>query len=122
MERSMEPNKKIIILACSGASNTGAYSDKVARKMMQDGNAKMLCLARFAVDKSFAEQSKAELGNGARIVVLDGCPINCAEKILMENGIEHFEHINITDFGIVKGQTPVTEAKINEICEFLKGK
>lgn len=116
----MEPNGKIIILACSGASNTGAYSDKVARKLMKDGNAKMLCLARFAVDKRFAEQSKAELGNGTRIVVLDGCPINCAEKILRENGIERFEHINITDFSIVKGQTPVTEAKINEICEFLK--
>jgi len=113
-------NKKIIVLACSGASNTGAYSDKVARKSMQDGNAKMLCLARFAVDKNFAQTSKTELSNGARIVVLDGCPINCAEKILKENRIETFEHINITDFGIVKGQTPVTVAKINEICAFIK--
>jgi len=86
---------------------------------MQDGNAKMLCIARFAVDKNFAEESKAELGNRTRIVVLDGCPINCAEKILKQNGIEQFEHINITDLGIVKGQTPVTEEKINEICEFL---
>ncbi len=76
MEREMEPNGKIIILACSGASNTGAYSDKVARKLMKDGNAKMPCLARFAVDKSFAEESKAELSNDTRIVVLDGCPIN----------------------------------------------
>ena len=116
----MEPNGKLIVLACSGASNTGAYSDKVARKLMQDGNAKMLCLARFAVDKSFAEDSKAKLSNGARIVVLDGCPINCAENILKENGIEQFEHVNITDFGIVKGVTPVTEEKLIEINEFLK--
>jgi uncharacterized metal-binding protein len=115
-------NNKMFILACSGASNTGAYSDKVARKLMKDGNAKMLCLARFAVDKNFADDSKAELNNGARIVVLDGCPINCAELILKDNEIEKFEHINITDFGIVKGQTPVTEAKINEICEFLKAR
>lgn len=115
-------NSKMFILACSGASNTGAYSDKVARKMMQNGNAKMLCLARFAVDPAFAEESKAELGDGVRIVVLDGCPINCGEKTLRENGIMQFEHVNTTDFGIVKGQTPVTEAKINEICEFLKGK
>jgi uncharacterized metal-binding protein len=113
----MEPNKKMIILACSGASNTGAYSDKIARKLMKDGNAKMLCLDRFAVDKSFAEQSKSELGNGTRIVVLDGCPINCAEKILRENAIEQFEHVNITDFEIVKGQTPVTEEMIIKISE-----
>jgi uncharacterized metal-binding protein len=113
----MNQNGKIIILACSGASNTGAYSDKVARKLMKDGKAKMLCLARFAVDKNFAETSKAELSYGTRIMVLDGCPINCAEKILKENGIEQFEHINITDFGIVKGQTPVTEEMIIKISE-----
>ncbi len=53
----MGPNKKMILLACSGASNTGAYSDKTARKLMQDGNAKMPCLARFAVDESFAQTS-----------------------------------------------------------------
>jgi len=113
----MNQNCKLFVLACSGASNTGAYSDKVARKLMKDGKAKMLCLARFAVDKNFAETSKAELSNGIRIVVLDGCPINCAEKILMKNGIEQFEHINITDFGIVKGQTPVTEEMIIKISE-----
>lgn len=118
----METNNKMILLACSGASNTGAYTDKIARKLMKDGNTKMLSLARFAVDKSFAEESKAELGNGSRILVLDGFPINCAEMILKDNGIEKLEHVNITDFGIVKGQTPVTEGKINEICEFLKGK
>ena len=116
----MSQNSKLIVLACSGASNTGAYSDKVARKLMHDGNAKMLCLARFAVDKDFTVTSKAELSNGARIIVLDGCPVNCAEKILKENGIEHFEHINITDFGIVKGKTPVSDEKINEISGFLK--
>lgn len=113
----MMQNHKMFILACSGASNTGAYSDRVARKMMQDGNAKMLCLARFAVDSGFAEESKAELGDGVRIVVLDGCPINCGEKTLREKGIERFEHVNTTDFGIVKGQTPMTEEMILKISE-----
>jgi pyrroline-5-carboxylate reductase len=32
-------NQKIIVLACSGASNTGAYSDKAARKLMAKGSA-----------------------------------------------------------------------------------
>ncbi|MDZ7822549.1 MAG: putative zinc-binding protein [Candidatus Marinimicrobia bacterium] len=54
-------NKKITVVACSGASNTGAYSDKVARKLMALGKADMLCLAKFAVDKNFAEISKKKL-------------------------------------------------------------
>ena len=55
----------------------------------------------------------------AWIVVLDGCPIDCTAKILNERGIHNFEHVHTTDFGIVKGQTPVTEEKIDEIVEYL---
>jgi uncharacterized metal-binding protein len=119
MEIVMDTNKKTILIACSGASNTGAYSDKVARKVMATGNAKMLCLARFAVDEQWAETQKNELLQDARIVVLDGCPIDCAAKILNERGIHHFEHVHTTDFAIVKGKTPVTEEKIDEIVEYL---
>jgi uncharacterized metal-binding protein len=109
-------DKQIGIVACSGASNTGSYSDLVARKLMQNGKAKMLCLARFSVDEKFAEKSREEYSN---ILVLDGCPINCAEITLKNRGIINFKHINTTDFGIVKGKTPVTEEKINEIVDYI---
>lgn len=111
-------DKKIIVLACSGASNTGAYSDKVARKMMANGKGKMLCLARFAVDPKFAEQSKKDLealGDTGELIIIDGCPINCAEEIMKKSGFLKYRHINTTDFGITKGKTPVTEEKIDEI-------
>ena len=108
--------KHIGIVACSGASNTGSYSDLVARKLMQSGKAKMLCLARFSVDEKFAENSKEEY---SKIVVLDGCPINCAEETLKQRGIANYQHINTTDFEIVKGKTPVTEEKVNEIAKYI---
>lgn len=109
-------NKPIGIVACSGASNTGSFSDLVARKLMKSGNAKMLCLARFSVDEKFAENSKDEYKN---IIVLDGCPVNCAEVTLKNRGIANYKHINTTDFGIIKGQTPVTEEKIDEIVNYI---
>jgi len=109
--------KQIGIVACSGASNTGSYSDLVSRKLMQDGSAKMLCLARFSVDEIFAEKSKEEY---SKIIILDGCPINCAELTLKQRGITNYQHINTTDFEIVKGKTPVTEQKIKEIINFIK--
>ena len=113
---------KIIILACSGASNTGAYSDRVARKLMSQGKAKMLCLARFSVDEKFSKTSKSDLesmGDSGELVVIDGCNINCAEMIMKNSGITKFKHVNITDFGIVKGKTPVTEDKIDEIIRHI---
>ena len=112
----MENEDKIAIIACSGASNTGSYSDLVARRLMQSGKAKMLCLARFSVDQKFAVKTSEEI---KKVVVLDGCPINCAELTMRQNGIEQFVHINTTDFGIVKGKTPVTEEKINEIVNHI---
>mgnify|MGYP005835469009 CR=1 FL=1 len=109
--------KKITVVACSGASNTGQYSDVVARKLMESGQAKMLCLARFSVDMKFAEQSKTEIG---KLIVLDGCPINCAERTMLETGITNFIHLNTTDFGITKGVTPVTDEKVSEIANHIK--
>lgn len=105
-----------IVLACSGASNTGAYSDKVARKLMKVGEAKMLCLARFAVDDNFVDQTKKEILDYDEVIVIDGCPINCAEKIIQKLELSDYRHINVTDFGIEKGKTPVTEEKTFEIA------
>ncbi|HEX9972631.1 MAG TPA: putative zinc-binding protein [bacterium] len=113
----MKTNEEITIVSCSGASNTGKYSDEVARKLMQSGHAKMLCLARFSVDKSFAEKSRNEI---SKLLVLDGCPVNCAESTMKNAGITDYVHINTTDFGIIKGKTPVTDDKINEIVEHIK--
>lgn len=105
-------NKPVQIVSCSGASNTGKYSDDVARRVMGSGTAKMLCLARFSIDTTFAINAKEEIG---RLLVLDGCPVNCAEKTMKEKGIEDYTHINITDFGIVKGKTPFSAEKARDI-------
>lgn len=109
-------SEMIGIVACSGASNTGQFSDLVARKLVKSGKARMLCLARLAIDEVFAEKSKTEF---TTLIVLDGCPINCAEKILQHRGITSFQHIHTTDFGIIKGQTPVTEEKVDEIVDHI---
>lgn len=106
-----------IVIACSGASNTGAYSDKVSRKFMKEAKAKMLCLARFAVDEKFVEHTKKEISNYDEVIVIDGCQINCAEEIVEKLEIDNYKHVNITDYGIKKGKTPVTEEKVKEISE-----
>jgi uncharacterized metal-binding protein len=115
----MENSQKIQIVSCSGASNTGEYADKVARKLDENGQANMVCLAKVAVgDQTLLNKLKSQQEN--KIVVLDGCAINCAEKILGKEGITNIIHLNTTDFGIVKGKTQVTDEKITEIIEHIK--
>jgi len=114
----MENSKKYQIVSCSGASNTGKFADEVARQLSATGEASMICLAKVAIgDQSLIQQVKSQ---HSKIVVLDGCPINCAEKLLGREGINDIIHINTTDFDIVKGKTPFSLEKANEIVEHIK--
>ena len=110
--------KKISIVSCSGASNTGKYTDEVAQRMSTKDGATMLCLAKIAIgDKTLIKKIKEETG---KVIVLDGCPFNCAEKILAKEGITNVVHLNTTDFEIKKGVTPVSDEKVNEIIDHIK--
>lgn len=115
----MESLQKLYIVSCSGASNTGEYADKVARKLDETGEANMVCLAKVAVgDQTLINKLNSQPDK--KILVLDGCPINCAEKILGKEGFTNISHINITDYGIIKGKTPVTKEKISEVVKQIK--
>lgn len=74
----MENVHKFQIVSCSGASNTGKYTDDVARMLSASGNADMICLAKVAIGDQPLINSVKE--KNSKIVVLDGCPFNCAEK------------------------------------------
>ncbi len=77
----------------------------------------MLCLARFSIDEAFANESKKDLN---RLIVLDGCSINCAHDTMCKSGITAFEHIHITEFGIIKGETPFSPEKAKKIVDHIK--
>ena len=114
----MDNKEKIQIVSCSGASNTGKYADEVARMLSSRGEANMICLAKVAIgDQPLIQKIK---GQNAKIVVLDGCPVNCAEKLLAREGITDIFHLNTTDFDIVKGKTPFSVDKTNEIVQYIK--
>lgn len=113
-------NKKlnITMVSCSGASNTGCYADRVSRMLTESGQTDMICLPKIAInDVKLIEKCKKCTN---KIVIIDGCPLNCAKKILEDHGISNFIHINTTDFGITKGKTPLTDDKLNEMINHIK--
>lgn len=110
-------NKNFQIVSCSGASNTGLFADAVARMLTNDEEASMICLAKVAVgDQPLIQKIKDQRN---KIVVLDGCAVNCALKLLEREGIVDVIHINTTDFDIIKGKTPFSEEKAKEIAEHI---
>ena len=97
---------KPVVYACSGCSDTGELSDRIARRLTQEGVAQMSCLAGIG---GRVKHLVAVAQNAKRILVIDGCPINCARKTLELAGVRRFEHLGLHGLGFHKGTCPVTE-------------
>jgi len=103
-----------LIFACSGAADVGAVSDRAARQMTRDGVGKMFCLAGLGGKvEGIIQKSKA----AATILAIDGCSLDCAGKCLEQAGITDFAHVRVTDLGLEKGQTPVSDRNVTMVAE-----
>ena len=98
-----------LIFACSGAADVGAISDKAARQLTSEGAGKMFCLAGIGGRVSGIMESTRD---AAKILAIDGCSLDCTKLCLEEAGFTEFEHIKVTDLGLEKGKSPVTDENI----------
>jgi len=102
-----------LLLPCSGAADTGEITDRAARKFTEGGCASMFCLAGVGANLSgFIASAKG----ADRLLVIDGCNLDCAKKTLAEKGItENIIHVRISDLGFVKGKSPATAERIDAV-------
>lgn len=102
-----------LIFPCSGAADVGEISDRAARKLTRDGAGKMFCLAGLGGHvESFLTNTKA----AGKILVIDGCPVDCAKKTLEHANFSDFLHVRVTDLDCVKGKSPVTDETVANIA------
>lgn len=107
-----------LIFACSGAADVGHIADLAARQLSEAGFGEMSCLAAVngqipaAVDK--ARSAK-------QILAIDGCSEDCARKSLEAAGIEHFDHVRITDLGMQKGDSPAGYQRVASVLHHITG-
>lgn len=73
-------DKKIAIVACSGAANTGQTANEVATNICAKSDKyTMVCLAALTLGH---KNSLDKIANAKEIVVVDGCPVKCASQIV----------------------------------------
>jgi len=102
-----------LIFACSGAADVGHLSDLAARKLSAEGSGKMFCLAGIGgrVSGIVATTEAA-----AAVLAIDGCPLDCAKNTLQQAGFNDFEHLRLSDLGMEKGQSPVTDERVEAVA------
>lgn len=88
------------VVACSGASNVGQVSNSLAIKIAQEGIAKMTCLAALGANLPAYIESVI----GSDLVVIDGCSVACAKKIVDQVGCNGYTYLTVTDFGVEKAK------------------
>jgi len=109
----MEENGTKLIFTCSGVADVGEIADRTGRKLHKEGVGKMWCIAGIGAGLSnFIESTKA----AAKVLVIDGCPIECGKKMMEKAGISNFSCIRVTDNGFEKGKGPVNESAIEKMC------
>jgi uncharacterized metal-binding protein len=104
---------KGIVLACSGGSDLGELSDRVARKLRDNKVYTMKCLAMIGAEDKVLIKSLAN----SNVLVIDGCPVDCGKRIMEEAWLSNYKYIRLTDLGYEKGKTTINEEIVNSIYD-----
>ena len=88
-----------IVYACSGCSSAAQLANHVAVRLDRTGAAEMSCIAGVGGDVSSLLKTAR---SGRPIVVLDGCPLECARHCLGRHGIEPTQHHQLHLYGVRK--------------------
>ena len=101
-----------LIFACSGAADVGAVSDQAARQLTKDGVGSMFCLAGVGgrVDPIMEKTRSA-----SQVLAIDGCGLDCVKKTLELAEIDNVKHFRVTDLGLEKGKSPVTDQNVDVV-------
>lgn len=80
--------------------------ENIIRKVQEN----RFCLTGAGLN-NFIEKTKGV----SEVPAIDGCPVDCAKKLMEENCIQNFEFIRVTDSRLEKGKSPATDESIENI-------
>jgi uncharacterized metal-binding protein len=106
-----------LMFSCSGAADIAEIGDRAVRALHKAGDAKMFCLAGIA---GKVELIEVNTRGADRILVVDGCDSDCAKKTMEFGGFTGFIHLRVSDLGMEKGKTPVTDERIAMVAAKLR--
>jgi len=111
---------KVLIFPCSGGSNVGQLANEAAKQLTRQGVGGMYCLAGIGGHISGFAEAAREVN---KVVVIDGCPVHCARKILKHADCPVSVHVVVTKLGIKKASDFHLEEKDTaKIINTIKGK
>ena len=96
--------KTRIIYSCSGiGSNVGQLANAAACQLVSEGYGGGSCLAGVGggIEKLISAGKLAD-----ERILIDGCPVACAKKIMDDKGLRIDRYVMITELGLIKTSGP----------------
>jgi uncharacterized metal-binding protein len=88
-----------LVYSCSGCSSAAQLANHLALQLDRRSVAEMSCIAGVGGDvPSLLKVAKS----GRPILVIDGCPLECAKKSLERHGVIPNEHVQLAEQGVRK--------------------
>ena len=88
-----------LVYSCSGCSSAAQMANHIALDLDRRGVAEMSCIAGVGGDvPSLVKLAKS----GRPVVVVDGCPLECARNCLARHGVSPDLHWQLAEHGVRK--------------------
>lgn len=108
-DESQSKARPPLVFVCSGAADVGAIADQAARQLARSGGAVLSCLAGLS---ACVEPIMKSARAASTLVAIDGCPEDCAAKTLLNAGLVPTHHIQLSDLGLKKKESPLSEERV----------
>ncbi len=93
------PAAKVVVYACSGASNLGQLANEIALRLDRLGLAELACLTEVG-----AEDGGAPGSNERPVLSISGCASGCCAAMLTRHGVEPVRSIVLAERGVAKAK------------------
>ncbi|MBO4248432.1 putative zinc-binding protein [Halomicrobium sp. IBSBa] len=88
-----------LVYSCSGCSSAAQMANDLAVRLDRERVAEMSCIAGVGADVDpLVETATA----GRPMVVIDGCPLECARNSLERHDVTPDRHVNLAKRGVAK--------------------
>jgi uncharacterized metal-binding protein len=89
-----------LVYSCSGCSSAAQMANDLAVRLDREREAEMSCIAGVGGDVGPLVDTPT---SGRPMLVIDGCPLECARKSLEQHAVSPDRHVNLAKRGVPKG-------------------
>lgn len=100
-----------LVFACSGASNLGQLANGIAVRLDETGFAEMSCAEAVGIE---AGAPYAAALSGRPVIAISGCPLACADRLLVEHGVTVTSSVQLENRGVLKAKHVAVNAEESE--------